>query len=196
MRAMMPPMTGLEPPLAPEVASRFAVVQEAAAACADIHRIMDSLPDSDRNLIPDVGSSADSLYGRIEQLAASINDLDRANVPGMEDAIEREITELEDEANPLDEEASERRVRRLAQLRRKRISLRDMLKRRELAAQKLNRCVSSMQQMRMDLGRLSTGTRSYESVTQVAEQAMQLGREVDAVLYAQDEMARVLQRHA
>ncbi len=188
-------VTGMAPPLAPEVASRFTVVQDAAAARADVQRIMASLPEDDRKLIPDVAESADSLYARIELLAATINDLDRAMIPGMSEAIEREIDELESEANPLDEEASERRVRRLAQLRRQRISMRDLAKRREQASQKLNRCVSAMQSMRMDLGRLSAGSRSYDSVTQVSEQAMQLGREVDAVLYAQDEIARTLQRN-
>ena len=131
---------------------------------------------------------------RIEQLAVAIDNMDRASVPGLGDAIEREIGELESEANPLDEDASEGRVRRLVQLRRERVSLREMHKRRTAANEKLNRAISAMRQLRMDVGRLSTGTRSYESVTQVAEQAVQIGHEVDAVLYAQDEMARVLRR--
>ena len=188
--------TGFEPPVAREVASQLPVVQDAARARADIHRLVASLPKDDREMLPDVLGSADALFNRIEILAATIGDLDRANVPGMDEAIEREVTELEAEANPLDEERSEWRVRRLAQLRRQRVSLRDLQKRREDASQKLARCVSAMQSMRLDLNRLGTGaTRSYESVTQIAEQAMQLGKEVDAVLYAQDEIARTLQRH-
>jgi len=188
--------TGFEPPVAREVASQLPVVQDAARARADIHRLVASLPKDDREMLPDVLGSADALFNRIEILAATIGDLDRANVPGMGEAIEREVTELEAEANPLDEERSEWRVRRLAQLRRQRVSLRDLQKRREDASQKMARCVSAMQSMRLDLNRLGTGaTRSYESVTQIAEQAMQLGKEVDAVLYAQDEIARTLQRH-
>ena len=187
-------VTGMEPPLALELAEKFGVVQEAAAARADIQRLMASLPDNDRRSIPDVGSYADQLYGRIELLAASINDLDRANVPGMSDAIQKEIDELENEANPLDDEASERRVRRLVQLRRQKLSLRDNIARRATATEKLDRAVSAMRTMRSDLARLSAGTRSYDSVTQVAEQAMQVGREVDAVLYAQDEMRNLLHR--
>jgi hypothetical protein len=64
-----------------------------------------------------------------------------------------------------------------------------------MARQKLDRCVSAMQSMRMDLIRLRAGSRTYESVTQIAEQAMRLGSEVDAVLYANDEVERVLSRH-
>jgi paraquat-inducible protein B len=173
---------------------RFPAVQEAAGARADIQHMMNALPDEERRLVPDVASSADSLYVRIEQLAAAIDNMDRANVPGMGEAIEREINELEAEANPLEEEASEGRVRRLVQLRRQRVSLREMRNRRAAANEKLNRAISAMRQLRMDVGRLSTGTRSYETVTQVAEQAVQIGHEVDAVLYAQDEMARLL-RH-
>ncbi|MEO7042614.1 MAG: serine/threonine-protein kinase [Gemmatimonadaceae bacterium] len=187
-------LTGFDHPISPEVAARFPAVQEAAAARADIQRMMNALPDDERRLVPDVASSADSLYGRIEQLATAIDNMDRANVPGMGEAIEREITEIEAEANPLQEEASEGRVRRLVQLRRQRVSLREMRTRRAAADEKLNRAISAMRQLRMDVGRLSTGTRSYESVTQVAEQAVAIGKEVDAVLYAQDEMARVLRR--
>jgi serine/threonine-protein kinase len=187
-------VTGIEAPIAPQLASRFPVVQESAAARSDIHRMYAGLPDADRKMLPDIPSSADSLYARIEMLVSAIDDMDRANVPGMGDVVEQEIAQLEAEANPLDEVASERRVRRLAQLRRQRISLRELQTRRDQAQQKLNRAVSAMQSLRMDLSRLATGTRSYESVTQVAEQALQVGREVDAVLYAQDEVARTL-RH-
>lgn len=188
-------VTGYEPPVDVAVASRYAVVRDAGSSRADIVRMMDALSKDDRKQLPDVIASADALYARIELLTATIHDLERADVPGMSDAIEGEVRQLEAEANPLDEEASERRVRRLAQLRRQRISLRDLHKRRDAASDKLNRCVSAMQTMRLDLSRLATGTRSYSSVTEVSEQALQLGREVDAVLYAQDEIARTLQRN-
>jgi serine/threonine-protein kinase len=187
-------LTGFDHPISADVVARFPAVQEAALARADIQRMMNVLPDEERRLVPDVASSADSLYVRIEQLATAMDNMDRANVPGMGDAIEREINELEAEANPLDEDASEGRVRRLVQLRRQRVSLREMRTRRAAAEEKLNRAISAMRQLRMDVGRLSTGTRSYDSVTQVAEQAVAIGKEVDAVLYAQDEMARVLRR--
>jgi serine/threonine-protein kinase len=187
-------LTGFDHAISPDVVARFPSVQEAASARNDIQRMMNVLPDEERRLVPDVASSADSLYLRIEQLATAIDNMDRANVPGMGEAIEREINELEAEANPLDEDASEGRVRRLVQLRRQRVSLREMRNRRAAADTKLSRAISAMRQLRMDVGRLSTGTRSYESVTQVAEQAVAIGKEVDAVLYAQDEMARVLRR--
>jgi serine/threonine-protein kinase len=192
--APIPGLTGFQHSVSPDIVVRFPAVQEAAGARADIQHMMNALPDEERRLVPDVASSADSLYVRIEQLAAAIDNMDRANVPGMGEAIEREINELEAEANPLEEEASEGRVRRLVQLRRQRVSLREMRNRRAAANEKLNRAISAMRQLRMDVGRLSTGTRSYETVTQVAEQAVQIGHEVDAVLYAQDEMARLL-RH-
>jgi serine/threonine-protein kinase len=187
-------ITGLHTPLTAELAAGSPVVRDAAATRNDVHRLMNELSPNDRALLPDVSASADALLGRIEVLAATLDELQRADVPGMGDAIEREITQLESEANPLDEERSERRVRRLAQLRRQRISLRDIKARHGVAEEKLNRCVSAMQSMRMDLIRLRAGSRAYDSVTQIAEQAMQLGSEVDAVLYANDEIARVLSK--
>jgi hypothetical protein len=171
-----PGLTGFDHAISADVVMRFPELHEAASARADIQRMMNVLPDEERRLIPDVASSADSLYVRIEQLAAAMDNMDRANVPG------------------LGEDASEDRVKRLVQLRRQRVSLREMRNRRTAADTKLKRAISAMRQLRMDVGRLSTGTRSYESVTQVAEQAVQIGHEVDAVLYAQDEMARVLRR--
>ncbi|MDQ2890576.1 MAG: serine/threonine protein kinase [Gemmatimonadota bacterium] len=189
-------LTGFDHGASADLIARFPAVQEAAMARADIQRMMTVLPDEERRLVPDVASSADSLYVRIEQLAAAIENMDRANVPGLGDAIESEINELELQANPLEEDASEERVKRLVQLRRQRVSLREMRNRRAAADSKLSRAMSAMRQLRIDVGRLSTGTRSYESVTQVAEQAMRIGQEVDAVLYAQDEMARVLRRES
>jgi hypothetical protein len=112
----------------------------------------------------------------------------------MGEAIEKEIRELEAEANPFEEERSERRIRRLAQLRRQRISFRDVQERREQAVANLNRCMTAMRSMRLDLIRLRTGGRSYESITLIAAQAMQLGQEVDAVLYANDELARLFKK--
>ena len=189
-------LTGFDHGVSADLVARFPAVQEAAMARSDIQRMMTVLPDEERKLVPDVASSADSLYVRIEQLAAAIENMDRANVAGLGDAIEREIGELEAQANPFEEDASEDRVKRLVQLRRQRVSLREMRSRRAAADSKLSRAISAMRQLRMDVGRLSTGTRAYESVTQVAEQAMRIGQEVDAVLYAQDEMARVLRRDA
>jgi serine/threonine-protein kinase len=188
----MPAITGVQAPLTLEGASQYPSVQRASAARAEIRRIYSGLPESDRQLLPDVNASADALYIRIEMLAVRVDELERADVPGMGDAIEREITELERESNPFDGERSERRVRRLAQLKRQRISLRDLQERRHVATQKLERCVTALQSMQLDLVRLTTGTRSHESITQLAEQAVRLGGEVDAVLYANDEIARIL----
>jgi len=193
-RGRVPVVTGIQQPIAIGDAANLPTVQEASVARAEIHRVMHALPEADRTMLPDVAASADQLYARIEVLASRVDELTRADVPGMGEAIEREIAQLESEANPLDEERSERRVRRLAQLRRQRVSLRDLRTRRETAEQKLDRCLTAMRSMRLDLLRLSTGSRSYESVTILAEQARQLGGEVDAVLYAQDEIARVLDK--
>jgi serine/threonine-protein kinase len=48
--------------------------------------------------------------------------------------------------------------------------------------------------MRFDVLRLKTGAQSYQHVTTIAEQAMQLAREVDSAVYVADEMARLSPR--
>jgi predicted Ser/Thr protein kinase len=175
-----------------QLAAQLPAVQEATVLRNDILRMFNELSEEQRSQLPDVIAPVDALFGRIKVLATTVNELSAADVPGLAEATEQEIVQLEAEANPFDEERSERRIRRLAQLRRQRISLRDIQRRNEETSQKLQRCLSSMRTVRLDLVRFRSGMMSAEGVTQVAEQAMQLGREVDAVLYAQEELARVL----
>ncbi len=83
-------------------------------------------------------------------------------------------------------------MKRLAYLKRQRRALRDMSRRREEAAAKLESCRLLLQHMRLDLVRLRTGGGgSYGQVTTVAERAMALAREVDAAVYAADEVRRI-----
>lgn len=154
----------------------------------------DRLSNQDRASMPNVVQSADALLVRVRALSASEYELSQANVPGVSAAIEQEIFELEEEANPLDEERSELRIRRLVQLRRQRLAVRDVQRRYAEVEQKLQRCMSAMRSMHLDLIRFRSGLRTTDNITQIANEAMVLGREVDAILYAQDEMAKLLGR--
>ena len=59
------------------------------------------------------------------------------------------------------------------------------------AAAKLESCRTALQNLRYDLVRLRTGVETYDRITLVAEQAMSLARDVDQVVYAADEVARL-----
>jgi eukaryotic-like serine/threonine-protein kinase len=167
-----------------------AEIARARADRDEIHRLIDALRKDDRELIRDVGPTADALFDRIQSLSASQATLDRHDVARDLSEIDREINDLEARANPLEHEASEQRVRRLASLRRRRRGLIDMRRRRDDSRSKLEACRVALQNIRLDVLRLHSGTQSYQNVTLVDEQAMQLARDVDSFVHAVDESSR------
>jgi eukaryotic-like serine/threonine-protein kinase len=99
--------------------------------------------------------------------------------------FDTEITMLESQANPL-EAGSEERVRRLARLRRERRQAEGESKRRKSSSDRLERARAALRAIRFDLVKLRTGSSSGSTVqvTQLAERAQELARDVDAVLAA------------
>ena len=132
--------------------------------------------------------TAIELVRRIESIAAELvqaeQSFDTARLP----QIDAEISTLEAEANPLDTSKSESRVRRLAQLRRERRAVVDVDRKREQRRGQIESCRIALENMRLDLVRLRTGASSIQSVTQIAERAMVLAREVDIAVGAANEV--------
>jgi serine/threonine-protein kinase len=164
-------------------------VQQAVADRDEILRLLGTMPKAERARIPEVEPSARALAEKIEALAGVLAELDRNGAGGDIAQVESEITRLEAEANPLDRERSETRVKRLAVLKRQRRALADLGRRREAAATKLENCRLALQNMRIDLVRLRTGSGSSPlQVTSVAERAMALAREVDGLVGAAEDV--------
>jgi eukaryotic-like serine/threonine-protein kinase len=170
-----------------------AVTRRAMDDCNEIVRLVESLPKADRARIPDVISTAQTLSNKVLGLAAALEQLDRASGTVSAEKIEKEISLLESQANPLDRTGSEERVRRLAALKRQRRSVADLGRRRAEMNGKLESCSLALQNMRLDVVRLRTGTNaeSWQHITSVADQAMALARDVDNAVYVADEMARI-----
>jgi serine/threonine-protein kinase len=170
--------------------------QRAMNDCAEIIRLVESLPKADRDRIPDVNATAQALAQKVLGLAAALEQLDRAAGPLSADKIEKEIALLESQANPLDRAGSEERVRRLAALKRQRRTVADLTRRRGEMAGKIESCAIALENMRLDVVRLRTGTNaeSWQHITAVADQAMALAREVDNAVYVADEMSRLTPR--
>ena len=63
-----------------------------------------------------------------------------------------------------------------------------MVRRREKAAQGLETCRLALHNMRLDILRLKAGQQSHDQITTMTERANDLAREVDAVVYAGDQM--------
>ena len=79
-------------------------------------------------------------------------------------------------------------MRRLAQLRRERRALVEGQGKLESRRGQLESCRLALENVRLDLVRLRTGSSSVQSVTLVAEQAMQLARDVDIAVQAANEV--------
>jgi eukaryotic-like serine/threonine-protein kinase len=170
-----------------------AVTRRAMEDCNEIIRLVESLPKADRARIPEVISTAQTLNQKVLGLAAALEQLDRAAGPVSAEKIEKEISLLESQANPLDRAGSEERVRRLAALKRQRRSVADLGRRRGEMNGRLESCSLVLQNMRLDVVRLRTGTNaeSWLHITSVADQARALARDVDNAVYVADEMARI-----
>ena len=169
------------------------IVQQAANDRDRILQIFTELPKAQRDALPDVARSAHELAEKVRTLAFSLADIDRSEPADGLASLDAEIQTLEAQANPL-ERGSEERVRRLAHLRRQRRAMLEVQRRRESTASKLETCRLLLQNMRTDLLRLKTSPQGQEHITTLAEQALALAREVDAVNYANDEMARFTAR--
>ena len=166
--------------------SWYDAVRDGISDRAEIQRMIESLPKSERSLAGDIGPTADSLLEAVRAEAAQLADLDRNPVPVPDlTRFDNEIALLESQANPL-EARSEERVRRLARLRRERRQASFETERRQRATDRLERARAALRAIRFDLVKLRTGSASGSSVhvTQLAERAQELARDVDAVLAA------------
>jgi serine/threonine-protein kinase len=164
-------------------------VRQAEQDRNELRRLVAELPPADRKLVADVIPSADTLFERVQSLAITAAELDRqADTGEAVKQVDTQIKQLEDEANPFDHARSEARVRRLALLKRQRRTLLGLAQKRDATQAKLERCTLTLQNMRFDLVRLRAGSISADHLTTMTEKARELGQEVDAVVYAADEV--------
>src|SRR5688572_26102392 len=108
------PTTSLSPIPAgapgPFADSRYgSAIREAESDHREIHRQLLNMPPDERQQIPEVASSADAVFRKVQQLALSLSDMDRGAGHQSPEVVEREISTLESQANPLDYGASEGR---------------------------------------------------------------------------------------
>jgi eukaryotic-like serine/threonine-protein kinase len=171
-------------------------IRRAEADRDEILRMLDRMGSAERSRIPDVSRSADALADKVKHLAIALSDLERNSVPGGINAIEAEISKLENAANPLDASGSDERVRRLAYLKRQRRALADLSDRRDAIAAKLDTCVLALQNIKLDLMRLSAGAQTPQHVTSLAMDALNLADSVDSALSVSDELGRTGARSA
>jgi eukaryotic-like serine/threonine-protein kinase len=171
--------------------SRYgSAIREAESDHREIHRQLLNMPSDDREQIPDVATSADAVFRKVQQLALSLSDIDRGAGRESPEAVEKEISTLESQANPLDYRASEERVRRLALLRRQRRALADVGRKKKEAQDKLDNCRQLLRSMRLELVRFRTGGLNAQptGLTMVTQQAQTVVREMGYLSEANAEL--------
>ena len=165
-------------------------VRQAIADRDEIVRRLATLPKSERERLGEVARSATALADRVGALALSLDELSRQDVTSAREVLEREITTLENAANPL-ERGSEDRVRRLAYLKRQRRALVDAVQKKEAIAGKIETCALALQNMRFDLMRLGASPQMHQHITSLANQALNLAENVDVAVDVAEEMGRL-----
>ena len=166
---------------APFADSRYgSAIREAESDHREIHRQLLNMPPDERDQIPEVATSADAVFRKVQQLALSLSDLDRSAGRETAEGVEKEIDTLESQANPLDYRASEERVRRLAMLRRQRRALAEIARKKKEAQEKLDHCRQILRSMRLELVRFRTGGLNAQptGLTMVTQQAQSVVREM------------------
>ena len=176
------------PPDSGEYGGQVDAVRQVRSDREAILKIMDRLPASERQLLPDVVATVDGLVKRAEDLARMLH--------GMSAGVdERALARLDERIESVkNEEQGAERERQLSLLERQRQTLNDLLGRRRRVEDQIESCVIAMQNVRFDLLRLrSAGVAAVLSdLTHATQQARALSRDVDHVIAAAGEIRDVL----
>lgn len=152
-------------------------------AAEDEGEILDAigrLSKTDREMIPDVRPTAESLVERVAALAQALHRLDHDVTP---DTLSRLDTRI---AAAASEPETSEREKKLALLRRQRSTLDDLLSRRESLVSQLESASLMLQNIRIDLIALrAAGVQSsIDDVSSATQEARALSRDIGHVLEA------------
>ena len=174
---------------APEVlaGAHGGVIRRAVADRAQIRDIISKLSPLEKDMLPDVGPTVDGLVDRVASLAVTLHRLD-ADVSGTSlGALDERIALAERDSR------ADENDRRLALLRRQRLTLHDLLERRRALLDQLESASLTLQNLKLDLLKLrSAGVGSViEDVTSATREARALSRDIAHLLEAADDVRKI-----
>jgi archaellum component FlaC len=155
---------------------------------AAIVQTVQKLPESDREMLPDVVQTVDQLIGRASDLARTLNQMEGGVDPAALEELEERIKGLKQEASSVEND------RRVSLLERQRDSLSELLSRRDGVESQFESCALAVQNMRFDLLRLrSAGVSAVlTDLTSATQQAQALRIDVEAAIGAAGEIRDAL----
>nr|MBA3658774.1 2TM domain-containing protein [Gemmatimonadales bacterium] len=175
-------------PSADEYGAQLGPVLQAHGDRAAIFKLVEKLPPTERQMLPEIQSTVDGLYGRATDLARTLHAMD-SNLD------DEGVARLDERIGALRREPDDvERARRLVLLQRQRQTIADLHGRRAAVEQHLESCVLAMQNVRFDLLRLrSAGVAAVlGDLTQATQQAKALSRDVDNAIAAAGEIREAL----
>jgi serine/threonine-protein kinase len=187
----MPALSGPPPNVAPQRAASLVPhdvlrgphgshVVRAAEDEAAIVDAINRLAKTDREMIPDVKPTVQSLVERVASLVQSLHRLDQDVTPDTIGRLDARIAAVAAEPE------SDEREKKLTLLRRQRATLDDLLGRRESLIAQLESASMMLQNIRIDLIALrNAGVQSsMDDVTSATQEARALSRDIGHVLEA------------
>jgi hypothetical protein len=177
-------------PSTAEYGAYAAGIEQARADRAAVLAMLERMPKSERQMLPDVAPTVDQLLERAADHARTLAALDRDLDEGSVDKLDNRLTALQHEPPSPDRE------RRLALLLQQRGKVAQLVDRKSALHARLDSCLLAMQNVRFDLLRLrSAGVgEALDDLTQATQQAKALSRDVDAAIGAASEIRRLTGR--
>ncbi len=186
--AVSSPRGELPPPTRDEFGRQVAEIQQVRSDRQAILKIVEKLPASERQMLPDVVDTVDKLVARAESLARALHTMSAGVDEGAMPRLDEKIESLR--RHPENAE----RERQLSLLERQRQALTDLITRQQTIEEQVESCVLAMQNVRFDLLRLkSAGVEAVlGDLTQATQQARALSRDVDHAIAAAGEIREIL----
>jgi hypothetical protein len=155
-----------------------------------IIQMVERLPDSERQLLPEIGPTVEALMNRAVELGRTLKQMEGEVDQSALDKLDGRLKELESQG------PGPERERRLYLMRRQRKTLLDLIERRTKVEAQFESCALAIQNVRFDLLRLrSAGVSAVlDNLTMVTQQAKALAIDVNAAIDAAGEIREAIGR--